>query len=256
MRRVIDYGERGQVTVVRDQAELAFLAAEELVVAHLRAARRNAHALVALSGGSTPKAMFEVIKDPRFWRRIDWSQVHLLWGDERWVAIEDEQSNAGEAVRGFIDEIRLSDEHYHPWPTHLDDPDAAAAAYETTIGILSGAQGNDTPVLDLVLLGMGDDGHTASLFPGTDAVHEQARLAVAHHVPSLDATRLTLTPRIINAAREIIFLVGGAGKADMLHRVLDGPLDIDAMPSQAIRPDRGRLRWLVDEAAAAQLERE
>jgi 6-phosphogluconolactonase len=255
MRRVIDYGERGQVTVVRDQNELAFLAAEELVIAHLRATGRKSPALVALSGGSTPKAMFEIIKDPRFWRRIDWSQMHLLWGDERWVSIEDEESNAGEAVRGFIDEIQLGDEHYHPWPTHLDDPDAAADAYAATIDILSGAQGG-MPVLDLVFLGMGDDGHTASLFPGTEVVHEQARLAVAHHVPTLDSTRLTLTPRIINAAREIIFLVGGAGKADMLHKVLDGPVDIDAMPSQAIRPDSGRLRWFVDEAAARQLERE
>lgn len=255
MRRVIDYGERGQVTVARDQDELAFLAAEELVVAHLRAAGRKAHALVALSGGSTPKAMFEIIKDPRFWRRIDWSQVHLLWGDERWVSIEDKESNAGEAIRGFIDEIRLSDEHYHPWPTQLDDPGAAADAYATTIDILSGGQG-DTPVLDLVYLGMGDDGHTASLFPGTEAVHERTRLAVAHHVQTVDATRLTLTPRILNAAREIIFLVAGAGKADMLHKVLDGPVDVDTMPSQAIRSDSGRLRWFVDEAAATQLERE
>ncbi len=255
MRRTIDYAERGQVTVVRQSSQLALLATEELAVAYLRAANRPQPTLIALSGGSTPKAMFEIMKDPRFWRRIDWSKVHLLWGDERWVPIEDEQSNAGEALRGFIEEMKLSEEHYHPWPTHLDDPNAAAKAYEMTIRILSGAM-EGTPVLDLVFLGMGDDGHTASLFPGTDAVHEQERLAIAHHIPKLDTTRLTLTPPILNAAREVVFLVSGAGKAEMLHKVLDGPIDVDAMPSQAIRPTTGQLRWLVDEAAAAQLERE
>ena len=255
MQRVIDYGERGQVTVVDDARRLALLGTEELAVAFLRAAKRPEPVLVALSGGSTPKAMFEIFKDPRFWRRIEWQQVHLLWGDERWVPLDDEQSNAGEAVRGFIDEMKLDEEHYHPWPTHLDDPDAAAEAYELTLRILAGSM-SDTPVLDLVFLGMGDDGHTASLFPGTDAVHERERLAVANRVPQLDTTRLTLTPRTLNAAREVVFLVSGAGKAEMLHQVLDGPIDIDAMPSQAIRPTDGRLRWLVDEAAAAQLERE
>jgi 6-phosphogluconolactonase len=101
---------------------------------------------------------------------------------------------------------------------------------------------------------MGDDGHPGSLFPGTEAIHEQQRLAVANPVPQLDTTRLTLTPRLINNARDVIFLVNGEGKAEMLHRVLDGPIDVDTLPSQVIRPTHGRLRWLVDEAAASRLE--
>lgn len=254
MRRVIDYGDRGEVTVFSTSPELVFMATEEIAVAHLRTAMRARPALIALSGGSTPKAMFEIIKDPRYWRRIDWSKIHLLWGDERWVPIEDEQSNAGEAFRGFIKEIRLGEEHYHPWPTHLDDPEAAAEGYETTIRILSGTM-DGVPTLDLVLLGMGDDGHTASLFPGTPAIHETERLAVANRVDKLDTTRLTLTPPILNNATDVIFLVTGSGKADMLHTVLDGPVDVDTTPSQVIRPTGGKLRWFVDEAAAAQLDR-
>jgi 6-phosphogluconolactonase len=197
--------------------------------------------------------MFDIFKDPRFFRRFDWNSLQLFWGDERWVPLEDAASNAGEAVRGFIDEVHLSEERYHPWPTQLDNPDAAAAAYEMTIRIVTGAE-TEPPAFDLIFLGMGDDGHTASLFPGTAAIHEQGRLAVANPVPKLDTTRLTFTPPLINAARDVIFLVNGEGKAEMLHRVLDGPIDVDITPSQVIRPTDGRLRWIVDEAAAAQLE--
>lgn len=255
MKRTIDYGERGQVLVARDNNELAFLATEELVLAHLRAAQKRRPTYIALSGGSTPKIMFDIIKDPRYRRRIDWPQVELFWGDERWVPLDSEESNAGEAVRGFIDEIGLAEEHFHPWPTYLDDSDRAAEAYEASIRIVTRSL-DGVPELDLVFLGMGDDGHTASLFPGTEAIHEQERLAVAHRVPKLDATRLTLTPRIINNAHEVVFLVSGEGKADMLHTVLDGPVDVDSTPSQVIRPTHGQLRWFVDEAAASKLERE
>lgn len=255
MKRTIDYGERGQVMVAKDNAELALLATEQMVLAHLRTAQKRRQGTIALSGGSTPKAMFEIIKDPRYRRRIDWSQVELFWGDERWVPLESEDSNAGEAIRGFIDDIGVDETHYHPWPTQLDDPDTAAEAYEASIRILTNSP-DGVPELDLVFLGMGDDGHTASLFPGTAAIHEQERLAVANRVPRLDATRLTLTPRILNNAREVIFLVSGGGKADMLHTVLDGPIDIDSTPSQVIRPAHGQLRWFVDEAAASKLERE
>lgn len=254
MRRTIDYGERGQVVVSDRPKDVGLLALEEMVLAHLHAERDQRHALIALSGGSTPKQMFEVIKTPLFQRRIAWDTVNLFWGDERWVPLDDEQSNAGEAKRGFIDDIGLSEETWHPWPTHLDSPDQAAEAYEMTLRIVSG-EFTATPVFDLILLGMGDDGHTASLFPGTDALQEHERLAVANAVPKLDTTRLTFTAPLINAAREVIFLVTGAGKAPMLHEVLDGPKDVDMRPSQIVRPDDGRLRWFVDAPAAAELER-
>ncbi|HYH13523.1 MAG TPA: 6-phosphogluconolactonase, partial [Thermomicrobiales bacterium] len=144
MRRVIDYGERGQVTVMRNADELAFTATEEIAVAHLRTMRQRKPTWIALSGGSTPKAMFTIIKDPMFRRRIDWTQIHFFWGDERWVPLDSNESNAGEAVRGFIDEIKLAEEHYHPWPVALENPDDAASAYETSIRIVTQAL-DDTP---------------------------------------------------------------------------------------------------------------
>lgn len=254
MRRKIDYGERGQVMVADSAKDVAFLAVEEVAVAALRAMQRRSPAFVALSGGSTPKRMFDVLKDPHFHRRFDWNSLQFFWGDERWVPIEDEASNAGEALRGFIEDVDLPEEHYHPWPTQLDDPAAAAAAYETTVRIVTGAQ-DQTPVFDLIFLGMGDDGHTASLFPGTEAIHETERLCVENPVPKLDTTRLTFTRRLIDNASEVTFLVTGEGKAETLHKVLDGPIDVDTLPSQAIRPTHGRLRWLVDPAAAARLEK-
>lgn len=254
MRRIIDYGVRGQVTVAESPKELAFLASEEIALAALRAMQRRSPAFVALSGGSTPKRMFEVLKDRFFHRRFDWTSLQFFWGDERWVPIEDEESNAGEALRGFIEEVDLPEENYHPWPTHLDDPDEAAAAYELTVRIVTGAQ-EALPTFDLIFLGMGDDGHTASLFPGTEAIHETRRLCVANPVPKLDTTRLTFTPPLIDNANDVVFLVNGEGKAETLHRVLDGPVDVDTLPSQVIRPTHGRLRWFVDEAAASRLEK-
>jgi 6-phosphogluconolactonase len=254
MRRMIDYGERGQVTVAESAKDVAFLAVEEIAVVALRAMQRQTPAFVALSGGSTPKRMYEVLKDPRFHRRFDWKSLQFFWGDERWVPIEDEASNAGEALRGFIEDVDLPEDNWHPWPTQLDDPDDAAAAYEMTIRIVTGSP-EALPELDLVFLGMGDDGHTASLFPGTEAIHEAQRLCVANPVPKLDTTRLTFTPRLIDNADEVVFLVTGEGKAEMLHKVLDRSIDVDTLPSQIIRPTHGRLRWLVDEAAAARLEK-
>ena len=144
-------------------------------------------------------------------------------------------------------------ERVHPFKTVGIEPAQSAAELAAEITALQ----PDTaiPVFDLVLLGMGDDGHTASLFPGTAAIHEQQALVLSHWVDKLNSTRLTFTPPLINAARTVTFLVGGAGKADMLARVLDGPIDVDATPSQVIRPTSGTLTWLVDQAAASNLER-
>ena len=186
--------------------------------------------------------------------RIPWDRVHIFWGDERWVPLGSPESNAGEAKRGFLDRVPIPVANVHPWETDGDSPREAAAAYETllreTFNETSG-----TPRFDLVLLGMGDDGHTASLFPDSDALAETEILAVANFVPKMGATRLTLTTPVLNAGREILFLVGGPGKADTLEAVLEGP-DLPAnFPAQLIRstlPD-SQLRWLVDEDAGARL---
>jgi 6-phosphogluconolactonase len=251
--RTIDYGERGSVVVTADGDELANLAASLLqsTIAETVAAGRVA--LVALSGGSTPKKMGTLLATDPLKSQVAWDQVHIFWGDERFVPLADSESNAGEAMRGFLDDAPIPSDRVHAFQTEGVSPEASAEAMESTIHAL-GENGN-IPAFDLILLGMGDDGHTASLFPGTSAVHEATRLVVANQVDKLDTTRLTFTLPLINAARKVAFLVGGAGKADMLHQVLDGPVDIDATPSQVVRPTDGHLTWIVDEAAAARLER-
>ncbi|MGB3330871.1 MAG: 6-phosphogluconolactonase [Thermomicrobiales bacterium] len=254
-QKTIDYGERGTVVVVKDGDALAATAAETLISSVAAAVAEDRDALVALSGGSTPKKMGALLRTPDYARRVHWDRLQAFWGDERWVSIEDPESNAGEALRGFLEHVPIPAENVHPWETDPGtDPAAAAERYERLIREVTRVP-EGTPRFDLIFLGMGDDGHTLSLFPHTAAVHEHARLAIENEVPKLNTTRLTFTPTLANAAAMAVFLLAGAGKADRLHEVLDGPLRIDDTPCQVIRPTDGDLIWLVDEAAAARLDR-
>jgi 6-phosphogluconolactonase len=251
----IDYGERGTVIVVPDADALARLAAETLITVASEAHSEYRQALVALSGGSTPKKMGELLASEAFASRVHWDALQIFWGDERWVTVDDSQSNAGEALRGYLESVPVPAENVHPWETDPDtEPGLAAECYERLIREISGVS-NGVPVFDLIFLGMGEDGHTLSLFPGTAAIHDTSSLTIAHRVEKLDTTRLTFGPALANAASSVVFLVGGAGKADTLHQVLDGPKQFDTLPSQVIRPSNGSLMWLVDRGAAAKLER-
>ena len=147
---------------------------------------------------------------------VQWQNLEIFWGDERWVPLADSESNAGEAMRGFLDCVPIPGEQVHPFVTEGVEPDASARDLQRVISALR--PGADVPQFDLILLGMGDDGHTASLFPGTSPIHEGDRLVVSHWVDKLETTRLTFTPPLINAASTVAFLVGGAGKAEMLYQ--------------------------------------
>ena len=242
---------RGEVEVLPDAEALARAAADLFARVTGEAVAVRGRAAVALSGGSTPRRMGELLASTHG-ERVPWDQLDVFWGDERWVPESSPDSNAGVAKRTFLDHVPILADRVHPFPTVGLEPAAAAAAYEATLrAVLGVAEG--VPRLDLVLLGMGEDGHTASLFPGTAALRERTALAVANHVPQLDATRLTLTVPAINAARQVVFLVGGAGKAETLAAVLKGPERPDEFPAQLIRPTDGRLLWLVDRDAAARL---
>ncbi|MCA9864722.1 MAG: 6-phosphogluconolactonase [Thermomicrobiales bacterium] len=251
---VLDFGPRGQVQVVNDSAELAHAAAELFASTVDKAVAARGKAFVALSGGSTPKQMGALLAREPFRSRIPWDKVEIFWGDERCVPLGSPESNAGEAMRGYLDLVGIPRENIHPWMT---DPEAAAAAAMEYEVILRSAFGQEsgTPRFDLVLLGMGDDGHTASLFPHTAALQAEKPLAVANFVPKLDAIRLTLTRPVLNSGRAIVFLAGGPGKAAMLRTVLEGPVDPEERPAQSIAPTEpdGSLTWLVDKAAAARL---
>jgi 6-phosphogluconolactonase len=253
---VINLGSRGQVVVVPDGSALARAAAERFARAVRQAVEERGQAFVALSGGSTPKQMGTILAREPFRSQIPWDRVHIFWGDERWVPLGSPESNAGEAKRGFLDLVPIPVANVHPWETDAESPREAAAAYETLLRDTFDEPGG-APRFDLVLLGMGDDGHTASLFPNTDALAENQHLAVANFVPKMDATRLTLTAPVLNAGREILFLVGGPGKAETLEAVLEGPELPAIFPAQMIRstvPD-SQLWWLVDEDAGARLHR-
>jgi len=215
---------------------------------------------VALAGGSTPRATYALLATEEFAARVDWPRVHVFWGDERCVPPDHPGSNYRMAREALLDHVPLPARNVHPIHGEIS-PEEAAADYERTLRAFfawnSGGRGSrdgaPIPRFDLVLLGMGENGHTASLFPSTAALHEQTRWVVAHYVENLEAWRVTLTPIVINAAANVTFIVSGAGKAERLQQVLRGPCRPDLLPAQLIRPTDGRLVWVVDAAAAALL---
>jgi len=242
------------VVIVPDGSALAEAAAEHFAHAVEKARAERGSAFVTLSGGTTPKQMGSILAREPYRSRIPWARVHIFWGDERWVPLGSPESNAGEARRGFLNLVPIPPGNVHPWDTAAESPREAAAAYETLLRELF-TEPSGVPRFDLVLLGMGEDGHTASLFPNTSALVSDDQLTVANYVPRMDATRLTLTAPVLNAGREILFLVGGPGKADTLEEVLEGPELPATFPAQLIRPalPDSRLYWLVDEDAGAKL---
>ena len=243
---------RGHLTIVDDAEALARAAAARVVEVTRQAVDERGVAVIALSGGSTPKRMGELLATPDFAPFVPWDRTEIFWGDERWVPLEDAESNAGAALRGWLQQV-ADRGRVHPVDTTLPFPDDGAAAYEATIRERTGAR-LTIPAFDLILLGMGDDGHTASLFPETAALGREDALVVANHVPKLNTDRITFTYPMINAARDVVFLVGGAGKRETLHAVLDGPEQLRRYPSQGVRPAGGKLTWLVDRAAAEDLD--
>jgi 6-phosphogluconolactonase len=208
---------------------------------------------VALSGGGTPRRLYETLAAPPFCEHIPWERVHVFWGDERCVPPDDAGSNYRMARETLLDRVPLPAGNVHRIRGELG-PEAAAQDYAQQLRAFFGAQ---RPALDLILLGMGDDGHTASLFPGSGALHETRRpvVGVTAYYQDRPARRVTLTPPAINAARQVIFLVAGAGKAQVLRDVLDGPCQPDVLPAQIVRPAAGSLSWLVDAAAATHVAR-
>lgn len=214
--------------------------------------------MVALSGGVTPRGLYERLAAPPYVSTVPWSLVQVLWGDERCVAPDQAASNYRMTREALLDHVPIPAEHVHRIRGE-DIPTEAALAYERTLrAVLRTPQGppRDTPGarIDLVLLGLGDDGHTASLFPGAIEVADgEPWVAARYHVAGA-LWRVTLTPVLINAAAEVLFLVSGEAKAAIVRRVLEGPRRPQELPAQLIAPAGGRLLWLLDAAAAGDLE--
>jgi 6-phosphogluconolactonase len=211
-------------------------------------------ARIAVSGGGTPKAMFALLADQSapYFARVPWDKLELFWVDERCVPPTDNDSNYRMTNEAMLAKVPLPAAQIHRMEGELD-PALAASRYEAVLRTAFHLEGAEIPAFDLVLLGMGDDGHTASLFPYTKALDEVAKLVVANHVPQKETWRITLTAPVINAGRAVAFLIEGAAKADVLHDVLLGSYDPETHPSQLIRPNSGGLTFLLDTAAASRL---
>lgn len=203
---------------------------------------------IGLSGGSTPRALYETMA--RRQSELDWKAIHLFWGDERCVPPDHPDSNYRMAYESLIQHVPIPTENVHRIRGE-DDPQAAAEAYETELRAFLG----EYPRFSLLLLGLGDDGHTASLFPGTAAIHESQKRVIAHYVEKLNAWRITLTPAAINAPHDVMFLVVGSSKASALKQVLEGEKQPDVYPAQIVNPFLGRVYWFVDVSAASLLEK-
>jgi 6-phosphogluconolactonase len=240
--------------VEADAASLARRAAQYFVEMAGEAVAAQGSARIALSGGSTPRAVFAMLADPNEpWRaRMPWSEIELFWVDERAVPPEDAESNYRMTREALLDHVPLRPEQIHRIQGELE-PEIAAARYESELRNSFRLEGAESPRFDLVALGLGEDGHTASIFPHTEAVHEIGRLVTANQVPQKNTWRITLTWPVINHARSVFFLVAGEEKASILREILMGERDPERLPSQLIRPASGILTLILDRAAAALL---
>lgn len=235
------------VRVFDSVPELMRAAADEVVRSAEEAVREHGFFAWALSGGSTPRDLYRLLASPPYRDRLPWNAMHVFWGDERHVPPGDPDSNFRMAREAMLDAVPLPPQNVHR--IHAEEPDAevAAKAYEAELREFFHVAGGDWPRFDLVLLGLGKDAHTASLFPGGKAVHESGRLVVAPWVAAQNTFRITLTPPVLNHARLVVFLAAGDDKAEPLRAVLEGARDPERYPAQIVEGNR---LWLVDRAAA------
>ena len=241
-----------RLQVFADPAALARAAAEEITRRAVAAVRANGRFTVALSGGSTPKVLYALLADePAFRERFPWADTHFFFGDERHVAPDDKDSNYRMAREAMFDKLAgtLPPENIHR--VRAEEPDAYAAAANYSLEVLR-FFGDTAARFDLTLLGMGPEGHTASLFPGTTGLRETVPVAAAY-VEKLAAYRITFSPPLLKNSAAILFLVAGKDKADVLATVLEGASEPDKYPVQGITADDGETFWLLDQAAAARL---
>ncbi len=242
-----------QILVYDDPAALADAAARYIAERAQVAVESRGSFAIALAGGSTPRAVYERLARAPLRDAMPWPQMYVFWGDERAVPLDSADSNYRMARESLLDHVPIPSDQIKPMPAHHADLEAAARHYERVIRCFVPGE---PPRFDLILLGMGPDGHTASLFPRSPALDEAPRLVI----PTLEAPlppqvrRLTLTATLINAAAEVVFLVTGVDKAARLRDVLEGPSRPVELPAQLIHPTDGELRWMIDRAAAAELQ--
>ncbi|HWE94715.1 MAG TPA: 6-phosphogluconolactonase [Tepidisphaeraceae bacterium] len=233
-----------EIKVVPDMTELVREAADRITDAARRAVAEKGRFSIALSGGRTPEGLYQLLASEPYRSAIDWGKVEVYFGDERCVPPDSDQSNYRMANAALLSKVPIPAENVHRIRGEID-PNTAAIEYGQLLKQKFGDGG-----LDLTLLGMGDDGHTASLFPGTAALKETHHRAVANHVEKLNAWRVTMSAPFLNRSREVMFLISGADKAKRVVEVLEGPREPERLPIQLIEPTEGKVVWLLDAPAA------
>lgn len=235
---------------IQKDPQVVATALAEWITQTIEAALQKQHRFTwALTGGNSPKALYEMLAASPYKERIAWNRLHIFWGDERAVPFSDNRNNAKMTYEHLLSKVPVIPEQVHVMRTDID-PERSASEYEKVLHGYFGAEGTS---FDLVLLGMGDDGHTLSLFPGTEVIHEKKAWVKAFYLEAQQMHRITLTAPVVNRASDVVFLAFGANKAKALYEVLEGDRNIDLCPSQVIQPASGKLHWFVDSAAAALL---
>ena len=228
------------IEILPDRSALITKALSCVLEAYERSIEAHGQFTIAVAGGGTPRPLYEALAE----QSLDWSKVHVFWGDERYVPSTDPQSNEGMVRKAWLDRVSIPGENIHPMPTNYPDPATAAQSYEAELQSFFGKEQGEFPSLDLILLGIGDDGHTASLFPGTDALKVFDRLITVGKKD--DRPRITFTAPLINQAKEIMFLVEGSAKTKALQAILAESGDSNIYPSRLIQ---GNVTWLIERSA-------
>lgn len=238
------------IRVLNDPEALALEAARIFVQQAQFSVNRRDRFCAALSGGHTPGRLYDLLAGPPFLDKVPWARTHIFWGDERCVPADDKENNALMARQALLDHVPVPQDQIYPILCH----EAPAKSAEQYRDLLYDFYAGGFPVFDMVLLGLGENGHTASLFPYDEILKDQDAWTSSVYVEEQDMYRVTLMPAVINRARLVMFLVSGDSKASVLKEVIDGPTDPFRLPAQLIRTESGELVWLVDEAAAARLD--
>ena len=244
-----------RIEILKDLDAISRQAADEILHRINRSEPSVGSFTMALSGGSTPEGLYRRLgREPAIRDRLPWDKMHFFWGDERHVPPDHPQSNYRMANEALFASAPVPKKNIHRILTEEPDATRAAADYERELISFFELQPGQLPQFDCILLGVGPDGHTASLFPGTEALHAKKRLVVANWVEKFQTYRITMTAPVVNRAALIIFLVSGKEKAEVLKEILEGDYRPDLLPVQLIKPQNGELLWLVDQAAGAGLD--
>ena len=240
------------IQIFKDAEALALAAAELFLTTVQEAIETRGKFTVALTGGSSPEKLYRLLAKEAENKNVDWTKVFVFWGDERWVQIADEKSNAGMAFKILLDHLPIPKNQIFPMWADDFEPEVRAEVYQKLLMEYLGSDGK----FDLILSGMGDDGHTASLFPGTAVLHETKKWVAAYYLEPQKMHRITLTAPLVNQARKNVVLVFGSNKANALKEVIEGEKNFEKYPSQLLKPSEGgELLWFVDEAAAEKLSK-